>query len=289
MIRDFFIVNLHTKERFHKSYSKESTPESIVKSFLHKYVKEFIVDQESFNPIKIIPVKQYMFTFYVRFESDLIYFIVSDIHDSKNDMKLLLSKVTSSLSKFNFQEGMTIQQRDELEVMITKNLYSQIKIALIGKDNVGKSAIFNQLEGEISYPHSKRVMRSKQILTQSSNPKVYLLDYIGTEDYTPQWPNLLRGIHIILIVVDSTVENVLSTKRLFLNLVKKAKPDALILGIANKQDQPKALDAQLIQKMLDVDEVFPLSMYRLSNVKSLENIFLHAVQKYLAQFLSLSS
>ncbi|MHA1110630.1 MAG: ADP-ribosylation factor-like protein [Promethearchaeota archaeon] len=283
MIRDFFIVNLQTKERFHKSYSREPTPESLVKIFLLKYAKEFKVDEEDINPFKNIPVKQYMFTFLVK--NDLIFMIITDIHDSKKDVELLLARVTKSLSDFNFQNSMSKSQKDILEVNITKDLFSQIKIALIGKDNVGKSTIFNKLEGEISYSHSKRVMRSKQILPESSDPKVYLLDYIGTEEYSPQWPNLLRGIHIILIVVDSTVENVLSTKRLFLNLVKKAKPDALIMGIANKQDQPKVLDATLIKKMLDLEDVFPLSMYRLENTKILDNIFLNAVQKYLAQFL----
>ena len=283
MIRDFFIVNLQTKERFHKSYSREPTPESIVKTFLLKYAKEFKVDEEDINPFKNIPVRQYMFTFLVKI--DLIFMIITDIHDSKKDVELLLARVTRSLSDFNFQNSISKSQKDILEVNITKDLFSQIKIALIGKDNVGKSTIFNKLEGEISYSHSKRVMRSKQILPESSDPKVYLLDYIGTEEYSPQWPNLLRGIHIILIVVDSTVENVLSTKRLFINLVKKAKPDALILGIANKQDQPKVLDASLIKKMLDLEDVFPLSMYRLENTKILDSIFLNAVQKYLAQFL----
>ena len=283
MIRDFFIVNLQTKERFHKSYSKEPTPESIVKTFLLKYAKEFKVDEADINPFKNIPVKQFMFTFLVK--NDLIFMVITDIHDSKKDVELLLARVTRSLSDFNFQNSISKSQKDILEVNITKDLFSQIKIALIGKDNVGKSTIFNKLEGEISYSHSKRVMRSKQILPESSDPKVYLLDYIGTEEYSPQWPNLLRGIHIILIVVDSTVENVLSTKRLFINLVKKAKPDALILGIANKQDQPKVLDASLIKKMLDLEDVFPLSMYRLENTKILDSIFLNAVQKYLAQFL----
>lgn len=283
MIRDFFIVNLQTKERFHKSYSKEPTPESNVKSFLLKYAKEFLPNKEDINPIKSIPVKQFMFTFLVK--NDLIFIIISDIHDSKKDLEILLTRVSRSLADFTFQNSTSKSQKDILEVTITKDLFSQIKIALIGKDNVGKSAIFNKLAGEISYSHSKRVMRSKQILPESSDPKVYLLDYIGTEDYSPQWPNLLRGIHIILIVVDSTVENVLSTKRLFINLIKKAKPDALIMGIANKQDQPKALDASLIKKMLDLDDVFPLSMYRLENTKTLEDIFLNAVQKYLASFL----
>jgi small GTP-binding protein len=283
MIRDFFIVNLQTKERFHKSYSKEPTPESIIKRFLLKYAKEFLPNKDDINPIKSIPVKQFMFTFILK--TDLIFIIISDIHDSKKDLEILLTRVTRSLVGFSFQNSTSKSQKDILEVTITKDLFSQIKIALIGKDNVGKSTIFNKLEGEISYSHSKRVMRSKQILPESSDPKVYLLDYIGTEDYSPQWPNLLRGIHIILIVVDSTVENVLSTKRLFINLVKKAKPDALIMGIANKQDQPKALDASLIKKMLDLEDVFPLSMYRLAKIKTLENIFLNAVQKYLARFL----
>jgi len=283
MIRDFFIVNLQTKERFHKSYSKEPTPESIVKSFLLKYTKEFEIDEDGLNPVKIIAAKQYLFTFLVT--ADFLFIIVSDLHDSKKDMEMLLSQTTQAISAFNLHETVNPSERNELEATITRNLFSQIKIALIGKDNVGKSMIFNKLEGEISYPHSKRVMRSKHILHESLNPKVYLLDYIGTEEYSPQWPNLLRGIHIILIVVDSTVENVLSTKRLFINLVKKAKPDALIMGIANKQDQPKALDALLIQKMLDLDEVFPLSMFRLNDIKSLENIFTHAIQKYLTQFL----
>ncbi len=284
MIRDFFIVNLKTKERYHKSYSKEPIPERLVKSFLLKYSHEFEEDEEIINPVKNIPVKQHLFTFLVR--SDLIYMIISDIHDSKKDTELVLNKVSNSLRNFDFQQSLA--QKQEIEVKITKDLFSQIKIALIGKDSVGKSSIFNQLEGEISYPHSKRVMRSKQIFSNNDGPEIYVLDYVGTEDYSPQWPNLLRGIHIILIVVDSTVENVLSTKRLFINMIKKAKPDALIMGVANKQDQPKALDAQLIQKMLDLEEVFPLSMHRLSNIKTLEDLFLHAVQKYLARFLGAS-
>ncbi|MBN2154433.1 MAG: 50S ribosome-binding GTPase [Candidatus Lokiarchaeota archaeon] len=283
MIRDFFIVDLHTKKRFHKSFSKEPTSESIVKSFLLKYTKEFENTSNAVKAIKIIPIKEFMFTFLVK--KGFIFMIISDIHDSKKDLELVLQKVVHSLSHFDLHEPIPKDHQEELGVIITRDLFSQIKIALIGKDNVGKSTIFNQLEGEISYPHSKRVMRSKHIFSETTEPSVYLLDYIGTEDYSPQWPNLLRGIHIIFIVVDSTVENVLSTKRLFINLIKRAKPDALLLGIANKQDQAKALDAKLIQKMLDIDAVFPLSMDNLTNTSALENIFLHAVQTYLAQFL----
>jgi small GTP-binding protein len=282
MIRDFFIVNLLTKEKFHKSYVHESTPASVVKKFLLKYSRERETKKQDIDPIKDVIMNQYMLIYLVK--DDLMFLMITDLHDSKKDMELILAKLSTSLDDFKFGEPLSKIQKENLEQHITKILFSQIKIALIGKDDVGKSAIFNQLEGEISYSHSKRVMRSKLILSGSTDLKIYLLDYIGTEDYSPQWPNLLRGIHIILIVVDSTVENVLSTKRLFLNLVKKAKPDALILGIANKQDQPNALEASLVKKMLDIDDVFPLSMYRLTNIKSLENIFLHAVKKYLEQF-----
>ncbi len=177
MIRDFFVVNLQTKERFHKSYSKELTPESIVKSFLLKYAKEFETSEDDLNPIKNIPVKQFMFTFLVR--SDLIFMIISENHDSKKDMELLLSRVYSSISDFTFEKSLSKSQREILEITITKGLFSQIKISLIGKDNVGKSTIFNQLEGEISYSHSKRVMRSKQILPESSDPKVYPPSKVG--------------------------------------------------------------------------------------------------------------
>ena len=67
---------------------------------------------------------------------------------------------------------------------------------------------------------------------------------------------LLRGTHVILLVTDSTVENVLQTRRVFMKLIKKARPDAICIGIANKQDLPKAMTAPLVKKVLGTDEVY---------------------------------
>lgn len=94
---------------------------------------------------------------------------------------------------------------------------------------------------------------------------------------------LLRGTHIILLVTDSTVENVLQTKRVFMGMIKKQKPDAIVYGIANKQDLPKAMDKKLVARVLGIDKCFNLCAIDPSERKRLRNVIGEAIEQYLVQ------
>ncbi|MHA1130769.1 MAG: hypothetical protein ACTSQI_20500 [Candidatus Helarchaeota archaeon] len=55
-----------------------------------------------------------------------------------------------------------------------------------------------------------------------------------------------------MLVTDSTVENVVSTKRVYLNVIKKRKQDLLTYCLCNKQDLPRAMRPKLVERMLNV-------------------------------------
>jgi len=103
----------------------------------------------------------------------------------------------------------------------------------------------------------------------------------GQDRFTPLWPMLLKGTNVILLVTDSTVENVIQTKRAFIKLIQKARPEAIVIGIANKQDLPKAMSAPLVKKVLGVDEVYSICAIDPSERKKLKQIIGLGIEKYL--------
>ena len=53
---------------------------------------------------------------------------------------------------------------------------------------------------------------------------------------------------------DSTVENVMETKKVYLEIIKEKQQERIIhtVGIANKQDMPRAMKPKLIERLLGV-------------------------------------
>ena len=50
----------------------------------------------------------------------------------------------------------------------------------------------------------------------------------------------------------------LQTKRVFMGMIKKQKPDAIVYGIANKQDLPGALPPEEVKKRMRLPPEIPV-------------------------------
>jgi len=188
------------------------------------------------------------------------------------------------VEKFNIMlDNLTKDQKNEMEDTIDKMLLSDLKVALVGFGGVGKTTLYQLVQGHdipLDYLPTMFV-QYKKMDGKIADTDVLLWDFAGQDRFTPLWPMLLRGTHIILLVTDSTVENVLSTKRVFMGLIKKARPDAVVMGIANKQDLPKAMSAPLVKRVLGIDEVFALCAIDPSERKKLQGIIAHGIEMYL--------
>ena len=161
------------------------------------------------------------------------------------------------------------------------------KVIVLGEGGVGKTTLLYRYVNEVFKDSTKMTIGSdffmKKIITQQARITLLLWDFAGQDRFTPLWPMLLRGTHVILLITDSTVENVLSTKRVFMGLIKKARPDAIVLGIANKQDLPKAMSGALVKRVLSIREVHGLCAIDPSERRKLQGIIAHAIELYLAQ------
>jgi len=82
--------------------------------------------------------------------------------------------------------------------------------------------------------------------------KVVLWDFAGQIKFTNMWDTLLKGTKIVILVTNSTYENVQRTKKLYNKTLKSRASDMEIIGIANKQDLDNRLSPKFIQKMLNI-------------------------------------
>ena len=127
---------------------------------------------------------------------------------------------------------------------------------MIGYPDVGKTTITNLIRSqEIPIKHTPTL--NVDIGTLKIG-KIYLeiWDYTGQEQFSFLWEEFIKGSNLILIVTDSTLENVEKSK-FFLEIVKSQSTQANIVVIGNKQDLDNALEPDQIKKILGL-KTYPL-------------------------------
>ncbi|MFW9990098.1 MAG: ADP-ribosylation factor-like protein, partial [Candidatus Odinarchaeota archaeon] len=77
----------------------------------------------------------------------------------------------------------------------------------------------------------------------------HLWDFAGQEQFSYLWNNFIKGSDAVLLITDSTLENVEKSKY-FLELIKEQAPNAQSAVIGNKQDLKNAMNPVQIEKVL---------------------------------------
>jgi small GTP-binding protein len=149
-----------------------------------------------------------------------------------------------------------------------------LKVSIIGYGGVGKTTLVTLLNGGVpptAYVPTIAIDIQKIEGARIGTYEITTWDFAGQDRFRKLWELYFRGSRIILLVTDSTLENVLNSKDI-LDLIRRKEISAQLLAIANKQDLPGALPPALVQRILGVNSYGMVAIDPTNRQKALDII-----------------
>ncbi|MGQ4832880.1 MAG: ADP-ribosylation factor-like protein [Candidatus Asgardarchaeia archaeon] len=219
--------------------------------------------------IREVVMKNRKFAF---FRKDVLVVIWSDLETPTPVLNVLLRRI---YKRYSEKKG-EITERD-LDEIIEQPI---VKIVFVGEANVGKTTLRQLILGEqIPKVYEPTIGAPKVEIIDVKGLKLSIWDFPGQEKYREGWPVFLRSSEIVFVVTDSTLENVLRTKKM-LDEIKEHISAKVIYVIANKQDLPQALSPATIEEIMGLKALPTVAInpdYRPIVLKYIENAIYDAL------------
>ena len=196
---------------------------------------------------------KYRISYITEKDSELMFLFVTGLTDNFENIKKELIKCKKEF--LNLFEDLLDHKIDEktFEIFdptvdgIHRNL--RPKISLIGFSGVGKTTITRLIKAEeIPMQHIPTITGDIATI-KIGKLHFHLWDFAGQEQFSYLWNNFIKGSDAVLLITDSTLENVEKSK-FFLELIKEQAPQAHTSVIGNKQDLDDAMKPEQIEKIL---------------------------------------
>ncbi|MHA1926984.1 MAG: ADP-ribosylation factor-like protein, partial [Candidatus Thorarchaeota archaeon] len=131
-----------------------------------------------------------------------------------------------------------------------------VKVCLAGHGGTGKTTLLELATMPSKGPPQEYVptfFGDKALLKADFDPYLFSMFDLGGQDrFVQEWGKIIRAGSMVVIVSDSTLENIEWTKRVAYPVIKAELPYARVVAIANKQDLKGALSPQEVSKRLGV-------------------------------------
>ena len=185
---------------------------------------------------------------------NLIFIFIVGFNDDMETVKLELNKL-----KIDFLEsfGDILDNLDpslfEIFNPLIESIHKNIKtkISLIGFSGVGKTTITKLIRAEEVPETHIPTITGKVSPIKIGKLIFHLWDFAGQEQFSYLWNDFMLGSDGVLLITDSTLENVEKSKY-FVELIKEQTPNAHSAAIANKQDLDGALSVEKIEEILGI-------------------------------------
>ncbi len=198
--------------------------------------------------------------YYYSIKQDLIVVVCSEINDSEEEIHTKIGQLIESfVAKFGdkFSEKEWDGERKKFATFlreVDKIVLGPIKISIIGFGGVGKTTLLGLIVGdEVNLEYIPTITADIADYDGFGHRDVVFWDFAGQIQFTNLWESLLKGTRIVLLVTNSTYNNVTESKSIISRLIKKYYPNALVIAIANMQDLDGRLSPKFVEKILEVE------------------------------------
>ncbi|MHA2288135.1 MAG: ADP-ribosylation factor-like protein [Promethearchaeota archaeon] len=196
---------------------------------------------------------KYRISYIAEKDKELIFLFVTGLTDNFENIKKELIKCKKEFLNL-FEDviqhkidAKTFEVFDPTIDIIHRNL--RPKISLIGFSGVGKTTITRLIKAEeIPMQHIPTITGDIATI-RIGKLHFHLWDFAGQEQFSYLWNNFIKGSDAVLLITDSTLEN-LEKSKFFLELIKEQAPQAHTSVIGNKQDLEDAVKPEQIEKIL---------------------------------------
>lgn len=275
MIREVSILNSSGELMFRKRYGQTNVSSDLLSIFVSALA--ILVPNLGLNEnIEFMNLKNTRI--YYSNSDGIVFTLEADKRDTIPEMKEKLHSLRESFLK-NLQREISewsgeTSSFQRFEPIVDDITLTYLKIALIGYSGVGKTTILKLLrDEEIPKEHIPTIgVGIKGVKgAKIGNTSLICWDLAGQERFELTWDKFIRDSSLIIIVTDSTLENVVKS-RYFVRLIREVEPEANILSIANKQDLPNALVPEKVSQIMETETYGLVAIDPMNRVKLYELI-----------------
>ncbi|MHA1638144.1 MAG: ADP-ribosylation factor-like protein, partial [Candidatus Thorarchaeota archaeon] len=225
MIRSVYILEATGNIIFTKEYAESESKQGQI---------EFLVNLTTFlNTIGLDGKIEYMnlstsrFFYSIR-EAFTFIFVADKADDAKQIDEKIGQLIDIFIADF-IGLARAHQPLDGFEEKVDEIAVTMVKVAILGFAGVGKTTTLHLLRGEtLPLVHDPTIGVSiKKLPEEVENANIVLWDLAGQSRFSILWAKMIANAQVVVIVTDSTLENVLRSKKL-VSLVKEEVPDAKI-------------------------------------------------------------
>ncbi|MBS7249418.1 MAG: GTP-binding protein [Candidatus Freyarchaeota archaeon] len=273
MIREVSILDSNGKILFSKRYGQSSVSAEAFNEFVSALA--LLVPKLQLNgDIEFMNLKRTRL--YYSNSDSIVFTLEADKRDAVPEIKEKLQTLKNTFLK-NFQNDLNEWKEEnsaKLEPLVDEITMTYLKISLIGYSGVGKTTILKLLrEEELPKEHIPTIgVGIKGVKgARIGNTSLICWDLAGQERFELTWDKFIRDSSLIIIVTDSTLENVVKS-RYFVRLIKDVEPEANVFCISNKQDLPNALSPEKVEQIMEIETHGLVAIDPMNRVKLYELI-----------------
>ena len=282
MIHSVYIIKKTGECLFSRIYDKNGVDEALISGFLS--AMQSFVSEISGDYIRTLKTGNVKFVY--NLAKDLIFVFCVDLDEDEEKLRTKIDRTQSVfLNEFSgVVEGWDGQTSifEPFKAAVDDIVTDLVKVSVIGFGGVGKTTILKLImKEEVPVQHIPTIAVDIKDLNGIKSPaKVVMWDFAGQQRFESLWDVMIKGSDVIVVVTDSSMLNIIKTKKRIMALIREHNPSANVVAIANKQDLPDSIRPEVISDLLGIP-VYGIVAIDPSNRKSLLGMLSNTINRWL--------